>query len=332
MMRSSDDLPAPVRSQDADLGAREEGQRDVLQHLTVGGMESADLVHGVDVLSGHGPEATVPTEAVAPDGGPGREAGAGSSTGPRLSGWLHHRSGTDPPGSGRLPAAGPLGRLLGSSGRRLPGRRLHWQTSWPVPSWRSPSALVSTSSPLPVTSWPVLSWWTSWLRSFWPVPSWWTSWLRSFWPVPSWRTSWLPGLLGGLLGRCLLGRCLLGGLLGCGLFGRCLLGGLLGRCLLGRCLLGRCFLGGLLGCGLLGWCFLGRGLLGGLLGASSWRLLYRFLGGFGSHVGFAPCGIRPLGLIRRRRRLIVERAGFAFPCRDVWRKDLMSRRLGSTRR
>ena len=50
MIRSSDDLPAPLAPEHADLGARVEGEADVLQHLLVRRVEPADLAHRVDEL------------------------------------------------------------------------------------------------------------------------------------------------------------------------------------------------------------------------------------------------------------------------------------------
>ena len=47
-------LARAVLADHADLGAGVEGQRDVLEHLTVRRVEAADLVHGVDELGTHG--------------------------------------------------------------------------------------------------------------------------------------------------------------------------------------------------------------------------------------------------------------------------------------
>ena len=76
-------LSGAVRAEHADLGARVEGQADVLQHLLVGRVEPAELAHGVDELRGHGarryraaadgPEPGVP-------GQPGREMAATTSS------------------------------------------------------------------------------------------------------------------------------------------------------------------------------------------------------------------------------------------------------------
>ena len=52
MIRSSDDLPEPFGPDDADLGARVEGQGDVLQDLAVRRVEPAHLAHGEDELGG----------------------------------------------------------------------------------------------------------------------------------------------------------------------------------------------------------------------------------------------------------------------------------------
>ncbi|MNN02216.1 hypothetical protein D3C81_1148640 [compost metagenome] len=46
-------LAGAVQAQQADLGAREERQRDVLDDLPLGRDHLADAVHGVDVLRGH---------------------------------------------------------------------------------------------------------------------------------------------------------------------------------------------------------------------------------------------------------------------------------------
>ena len=46
-------LAGAVGADHADLGAGVEGQRDVLQHLAVGRVEAAELVHGVDELVSH---------------------------------------------------------------------------------------------------------------------------------------------------------------------------------------------------------------------------------------------------------------------------------------
>src|SRR5690606_33790223 len=46
-------LARPVGAQHADLRPRVEGQRDVLQHLLVRGVESAHLAHGEDELRAH---------------------------------------------------------------------------------------------------------------------------------------------------------------------------------------------------------------------------------------------------------------------------------------
>jgi hypothetical protein len=63
-------LAGAIQAQQADLGARIEGQRDVLDDLPLGRDHLADPVHGVDVLRGH---AGSGTQAPAP--GRGRRAG-----------------------------------------------------------------------------------------------------------------------------------------------------------------------------------------------------------------------------------------------------------------
>ena len=83
-------LAGTVQAQQADLRAREEGQRDVLDDLPLGRDHLADPVHGVDVLRGH---AGSGTQAPAPGrfgGGRGgrREGGDYSRSGradPRLN-------------------------------------------------------------------------------------------------------------------------------------------------------------------------------------------------------------------------------------------------------
>jgi hypothetical protein len=47
-------LAGAVQAQHADLGAGQEAQRDVLEHLLVGGMRPGQLVHREDVLARHG--------------------------------------------------------------------------------------------------------------------------------------------------------------------------------------------------------------------------------------------------------------------------------------
>src|SRR5690606_28817675 len=47
-------LAGAVEAEQADLGAREEAQRDVLDDLPLRRDHLADPVHGVDVLRGHG--------------------------------------------------------------------------------------------------------------------------------------------------------------------------------------------------------------------------------------------------------------------------------------
>ena len=47
-------LARPVRPEDADLGARQERERDVRQHLPFGAEELVDLVHREDVFAAHG--------------------------------------------------------------------------------------------------------------------------------------------------------------------------------------------------------------------------------------------------------------------------------------
>jgi hypothetical protein len=47
-------LPRSVRPEHADLGAGQERERDVRQHLTFGAEELVDLVHGEDVFAAHG--------------------------------------------------------------------------------------------------------------------------------------------------------------------------------------------------------------------------------------------------------------------------------------
>ena len=51
MILSSVDLPDAVRSQHADLRARQERQRDVREHLAIRAEELVDPVHGVDVVA-----------------------------------------------------------------------------------------------------------------------------------------------------------------------------------------------------------------------------------------------------------------------------------------
>ena len=51
MIRSSEDLPDPLAAEDADLGSRQEVQRDVGEDLLVRRMDPGDLVHGEDVVS-----------------------------------------------------------------------------------------------------------------------------------------------------------------------------------------------------------------------------------------------------------------------------------------
>src|SRR6185295_15116963 len=46
-------LPRPVRTDDADLGPREERQVDALQHLLVRGVNAAEVLHREDVLVSH---------------------------------------------------------------------------------------------------------------------------------------------------------------------------------------------------------------------------------------------------------------------------------------
>ena len=53
MIRSRRRLAGAVGADHADLGARVERQRDVLQHRAVGRVEAAELVRGVDELRGH---------------------------------------------------------------------------------------------------------------------------------------------------------------------------------------------------------------------------------------------------------------------------------------
>ena len=53
MILSRLDLPAPLAPDDADLGARVERQRDVLEHRPVGRVEAGELVAGVDELVRH---------------------------------------------------------------------------------------------------------------------------------------------------------------------------------------------------------------------------------------------------------------------------------------
>ncbi len=59
MIRSSVDLPEPLRPEHADLGARKETERDVAQDDALGRHDLADAIHGVDELS-HGPRAPAP--------------------------------------------------------------------------------------------------------------------------------------------------------------------------------------------------------------------------------------------------------------------------------
>src|SRR5690606_40677109 len=66
-------LAGAVEAEDADLGAGEETERDVLQDLPLGRHDLADAVHGVDVL-GH--PAIIPyREIPAGDGGGNRDVG-----------------------------------------------------------------------------------------------------------------------------------------------------------------------------------------------------------------------------------------------------------------
>ena len=51
MIRSSVDLPGPVRAEHADLRSRQERERDVRQHLPVRAVELVDPVHRVDVVA-----------------------------------------------------------------------------------------------------------------------------------------------------------------------------------------------------------------------------------------------------------------------------------------
>ena len=61
--RSSEDLPEPFAADDADLGARVEGEVDAAQHLAVGRVEAPQVAHGEDVLSSHAHSVARPRRA-----------------------------------------------------------------------------------------------------------------------------------------------------------------------------------------------------------------------------------------------------------------------------
>ncbi len=138
-------LAGAVRPDHADLGARVEGQRDVLQHLFVGRVEPADLVHREDVLRcvvRHEADKPYRPAGLVPESG--LAAGDGSEAG-RATTWS-----TSVPHDPRASAgAGQASRLLHDYPAGRVGGHLG-ADQWPEVVERDAAALVTLRALLPL--------------------------------------------------------------------------------------------------------------------------------------------------------------------------------------